>query len=68
MFSGAEHTSMSSKYTSIKLSMYSPMGLFINLCKVDGALHNPSGSKVYSNKPYLVTNAVFSEASLARRT
>ena len=67
MFSGAEHKYIIQVYQHKVIYVLSHDTIHHPL-KFDGELDNPSGSIVYLNKPYLVTNAVFLEASLAKRT
>ena len=59
MFSGAEHKYMIQVHKHKVINVL-PITLFISLWKVDGALHSPNGSTVYSNNPYRVIKAVFS--------
>ena len=62
------NTSISSKYTKMKSSVYPCITEFMSHWKVLSALQSPSGKTVYSNKPYRVTKAVFSHASGASQT
>ena len=59
LFCGTEHKYIIQvhKYKIINIL---PHNTIHQPLKLDGALQSPSGSTVYSNRPYLVTNAVFS--------
>ena len=54
-----EKIKISSRYTTTKLSKYSRRTLLIKAQKVVGTFISPKGITVYSNRLYLVRNAIF---------